>query len=259
MKKPPKQQPADPESAGGIPSLPSSPALPAGPSPGGGKLRLEWGEAGSLAENPNNWRRHSEEQLQSIRELLEDPEVGWAGVLLYNERTKRIIDGHARKKVSDPKAPVPVLIGNWSEQAEAKILATLDPVGQMAAGDAAAYAALVQSVEADGLWVRDLLHNTQAGLNAAATEPDDLDGAEGEAGAGAMLPAMECQPFEHHDYIMLMFRNDQDFQQACELLEIKKVQITYPGWLQKVGVGRVIDGAKAIAKLTERGRKDGVS
>ena len=37
------------------------------------KLRLEWVEAGSLAENPNNWRRHSQEQLQSIRELLEDP------------------------------------------------------------------------------------------------------------------------------------------------------------------------------------------
>jgi hypothetical protein len=147
-----------------------------------------------------------------------------------------------------------VLIGNWSEQAEAKILATLDPVGQMAAGDAAAYAALVQNVEADGLWVRDLLHNTQAGLNATAAEADDLDGAEGEAGAGTMLPAMECQPFEHHDYLMLMFRNDQDFQQACELLEIKKVQITYPGGLQKIGVGRVIDGAKAIAKLREGGK-----
>lgn len=70
-----------------------------------------------------------------------------------------------------------------------------------------------------------------------------------DAPPGAALPAMECQPFEHHDYIMLMFRNDQDFQQACELLGIKKVQITYPGGLQKVGLSRVIDGAKAIGKL----------
>jgi hypothetical protein len=65
---------------------------------------------------------------------------------------------------------------------------------------------------------------------------------------------MECQPFEHYDYIMLMFRNDQDFQQACELLEIQKVQIEYPGGLRKIGLGRVVEGAKAIAKLTE-GRK----
>ncbi len=48
--------------------------------------------------------------------------------------------------------------------------------------------------------------------------------------------------------IMLMFRNDQDFHQACEL-GIKKVQITYPGGWQKVGLGQVIDGAKAIRSL----------
>jgi len=42
------------------------------------------------------------------------------------------------------------------------------------------------------------------------------------------MPQMEVQPFEHYDYVMLMFRNDQDFQQACELLGIEKVQIEYP-------------------------------
>ena len=35
-------------------------------------LRLEWIEAGSLTENPLNWRRHSQEQLESIRELLQE-------------------------------------------------------------------------------------------------------------------------------------------------------------------------------------------
>ncbi len=146
---------------------------------------------------------------------------------------------------------MPVLIGNWSEAAEAKILATLDPVGAMAAGDAEAYAKLVEQVQADGLWVRDLIHNTRAELNAAGA-PDDPEDPDAP-GDGAALPAMECQPFEHYDYLMLMFRNDQDFQQACELLGIGKVQITYPGGLTKVGLGRVIDGPKAIARL--RGEK----
>ena len=81
-----------------------------------------------------------------------------------------------------------------------------------------------------------------------------MDGAEGDPAAGAMLPAMECQPFEHYDYIMLMFRNDQDFQQACEPLEIRKVAITYPGGLKKIGLGRVIDGPKAIERLSGRER-----
>ena len=114
-------------------------------------LRLEWIEAGSLSENPLNWRRHSQEQLEGIRELLQDSEVGWAGACLFNERTGRLVDGHARKQVVDPATPVPVLVGNWSPEAEAKILATLDPVGAMAAGDPAAYAKLVEMVQADGL------------------------------------------------------------------------------------------------------------
>lgn len=208
-------------------------------------LRLEWIEAGSLTENPLNWRRHSQEQLQSLRELLDDPQVGWAGACLYNERTGRLIDGHARREVVDPKTPVPVLVGSWSEEAEAKILATLDPVGAMATGDAAAYEALIARVQADGLWVRDLLHNTAAGLEAMAEEegdPPDADQAPG-------LPAMECQPFEHYDYLMLLFRHEQDFQRACEVLGIRKVEVTYPGGLKKIGLGRCIDGAKAIERL----------
>lgn len=210
-------------------------------------LRLEWIEAGSLTENPLNWRRHSQEQLNSLRELLDDPEVGWAGACLFNERTGRLIDGHARRSIVDAKTPVPVLVGSWSEEAEAKILATLDPVAALATGDQEAYRKLTEMVQADGLWVRDLIHNVGADL--AAQDTGEEPGDKGEEPGGSTLPLMECQPFEHHDYIMLMFRNDQDFQQACELLEIKKVQVQYPGGMFKVGLGRVIDGAKAVARL----------
>ena len=209
------------------------------------KLRLEWIEAGSLDENPLNWRRHSPEQLQSIRDLLNDPDVGWAGACLYNERTKRLIDGHARKTVTDPKQVLPVLVGDWSEEAEKKILATLDPVGAMAQGDSEAYAKLVEMVNAESLWVRDLIHNTQAGLVAA-----EVDDPEEQLEPSAVLPQMECQPFEHYDYIMLLYRNEQDFQQACEHLGIQRVQVTYPGGKQKIGLGRCVDGMKALKTLT---------
>ncbi len=60
---------------------------------------------------------------------------------------------------------------------------------------------------------------------------------------------MECQPFEHYDYIMLVFKNEQDFQQACERLDIRKVQVTYPGGLTKIGLGRVIDGPRVMRLL----------
>ena len=134
------------------------------------RLRLEWIEAGSLTENPNNWRRHSEEQLATVREVLEDPTVGWAGACLFNEGTGRLIDGHARKAVVDPATPIPVLVGNWSAAAEAKILATLDPVGTMAAGDQDAYRDLVAMVENSGRETEALLEETLASLDPLGAE-----------------------------------------------------------------------------------------
>jgi hypothetical protein len=48
------------------------------------------------------------------------------------------------------------------KNAERKILATLDPVASMAQGDPVAYEALISNVNAESLWVRDLIRNTAA-------------------------------------------------------------------------------------------------
>jgi len=133
----------------------TKPKVPASPSR---RCGLEWIEAGSLTENPLNWRRHSQEQLQSIRELLDDPQVGWPRLPV--QRADGPADRWPRRKqwsIQDARAGPG---RDWSEEAEAKILATLDPVGADGDGDAEAYRKLIESVEADGLWVRDLLHNT---------------------------------------------------------------------------------------------------
>jgi hypothetical protein len=110
------------------------------PPPG---LRLEWLDPDTLAPNPANWRRHPETQTTALRAALE--EVGWAGALLYNERTKRLIDGHARKELKKGQL-APVLIGSWTEEQERLILATLDPLAAMASADATALQALLADV-----------------------------------------------------------------------------------------------------------------
>src|SRR5438552_14111717 len=102
-------------------------------------LRLEWWVPDRLTDNPLNWRKHPDKQLSALKDVLAD--VGWAGALLYNERTKRLIDGHARKRISTAK--VPVLVGSWSEEQELKILATLDPLAAMAEADKDALDALL--------------------------------------------------------------------------------------------------------------------
>jgi hypothetical protein len=110
-------------------------------------LRLEWLSPAELAENPRNWRTHPPAQVAALTDALS--EVGWAGACLYNERTGRLIDGHARKKVALDQGSerVPVLVGSWSEEQEAKILATLDPLAAMAEADAAKLDALLRDVQ----------------------------------------------------------------------------------------------------------------
>lgn len=97
-------------------------------------LRLEYMYARDLTANPENWRTHPKEQMQVLQTAIDD--VGWAGALLYNERTKKLLDGHARLKLfAEAGGVVPVLVGSWDEVAERKILATLDPIGGMAETD----------------------------------------------------------------------------------------------------------------------------
>jgi hypothetical protein len=117
-------------------------------------LRLEWIEAGSLADNPRNWRRHPKGQMNALKATMD--EVGWAGALLYNETTQRLIDGHARKNAVDPRKIVPVLIGRWTPEQEKKILLTLDPLATMAEVDTVALEGLMEDVDLSGKGLEDL-------------------------------------------------------------------------------------------------------
>ena len=113
-------------------------------------LRLEWLMPDSLDPNPLNWRKHPPQQTNAMDALLfgEDG-VGWAGVLLYNEETGRLIDGHLRQELALKRNdPVPVLIGSWTEAQEKRILATFDPIAGMAQTDKEALDALLRDVEA---------------------------------------------------------------------------------------------------------------
>ena len=137
-------------------------------------LRLEYRSPAELAENPRNWRTRPDSQLTALADVI--AEVGWAGAALYNERTGRLIDGHARKKIALDQGceKIPVLIGSWDEATEAKILASLDPIGAMATADQGKLEALLREVstgsEALQQMLDDLAHN-------AGIIPPELTGA----------------------------------------------------------------------------------
>jgi DNA modification methylase len=138
-------------------------------------LRLEWVEAESLDDNPRNWRRHPEKQMAALRDVI--AEVGWAGALLYNEATGRLLDGHARKKLG---GKVPVLIGSWTEEQERTILTTLDPLAAMAEADGQVLDSLLREVDSDSENIQAMLadlakeHGLLPDVAAGRTDPDDI-------------------------------------------------------------------------------------
>lgn len=151
------------------PELPVPPLRP---------LRLEWLDPGELSPNPHNFRTHPEGQLRAVEDLI--GEVGWAGALLYNERTKRLIDGHARKELFAGKGAVPVLVGDWDETTEAKILATLDPVGAQAGTDQAKLVEVLALVSTESEAVKGLLADLQG-------KPAEVEAAKKGAGEEDVL------------------------------------------------------------------------
>jgi len=120
-------------------------------------LRLEWIDPKTLTPNPSNWRVHPPAQREALAGVLS--EVGWAGALLWNERTSRLVDGHLRLDVAlrENRDAVPVLIGNWTDAQEKEILATLDPIAAMAEADSAQLDALLREVNSGSAAVMDML------------------------------------------------------------------------------------------------------
>ena len=147
----------------------------------GHTLRLEWRSPSELAENPRNWRTHPQSQIEALEGVVS--EVGWAGACLYNEATGRLIDGHARRKIAQQQGceRVPVLVGSWTEEQEAKILATLDPIAGMAEADPVKLEELLRDVQTSSQAVADLLAELWE-ENKPDVMPDFQPGSEDDQG-----------------------------------------------------------------------------
>ena len=172
------------------------------------KLRLEWVEAGTLARNPANWRRHPDGQKAALSDVLNDPDVGWAGALLYNERTHRLIDGHGRLEVVAPDAVVPVLIGDWSEAAEKKILLTLDPLASMATADVDQLSALLEDVDLDTPALAELGKSLEKYLAPAGDGGDVAESAGVTPGAERYMIVVTCRDEMHQADLLDRFMQD---------------------------------------------------
>lgn len=116
--------------------------------------RLEFLDPAQLDDHPSNWKFHPPDQLDSLKTLID--ELGWLKPLVWNERSRKLIDGHGRKTLF-AGGPVPVYVVDLDPALEPKALATLDPSGWTSTIDKSKYDGLLKS--------HGLLDSTRDGVN----------------------------------------------------------------------------------------------
>ncbi len=139
--------------------------------------------ASQFLANPNNWRTHPQNQREAMRGALN--EVGWVQRVIVNRRTGYLVDGHERvwQALQNGDAAVPFVEVDLDEAEEAYVLATLDPIGAMAAADAAKLDDLLREVQSGEAGVQQMLAEVaeRAGVYAADSGlPDPLPPSEVE-------------------------------------------------------------------------------
>lgn len=123
-----------------------------------------------LMANPKNWRIHPMTQQEAVGNVLD--EVGWVQQVIVNKVTGHLVDGHLRVAlaISREEDTIPVTYVELSEEEEALVLATLDPLAGLAATDGAKLEELLQEANTSGEALQNLLDD----LSRSSAPPEDL-------------------------------------------------------------------------------------
>ena len=103
--------------------------------------------ANSLLSHPDNWRVHPENQSNALQGLID--QVGIAdAVLVYENDDKELmlIDGHLRKDLLGEEM-IPVLVTDLDEEEAKLILATHDPITELATQNDETLKRLLDNIE----------------------------------------------------------------------------------------------------------------
>lgn len=200
-----------------------------------------------LMDNERNWRVHPYAQKVAVAELLD--KVGIVGALTayHSERNGgalTLIDGHERR---DHEADWPTLVLDVTDKEADLLLLTLDPLSGLADMDGSQLESLLRDASTGTPALEDLLR--QLGVAARGMEDEEE---EELVDVGEGPPEMELQPFEHYDYIVVLFRDALDWASCVERFGLKKEATTLrDGKHRKIGRGRVIEGSKLLLELRE--------
>lgn len=139
-----------------------------------------YGEAApeQLVANERNWRTHPRAQSDALEGALR--KVGIVQNIVVNERSGKLLDGHLRVEmaISSGQPTVPITYVDLSDEEEALILATIDPVTGLAGTDQKLLDSLITDIRLSDLGM-ELGMGLNALLNSLSPDPS-LAAAEGE-------------------------------------------------------------------------------
>jgi hypothetical protein len=201
----------------------------------------------SLKPNPLNPNRHSAHQIRLLGEIIK--EQGWRNPITVSKRSGLIVRGHGRLEAALLIGCETVPIDSQDYQSDAAELADLladNRLSELAELDEDGLKAVLEKIKASDPDFDSIL---------TGFLQDDIDklyaaGADDPLADIETLPEMECQAFEHHDYLVFIFRDLREWQQALKLIGAP-MKVDYAIEKQSagkfIGLGRVLSGKRLLA------------
>jgi ParB-like chromosome segregation protein Spo0J len=183
--------------------------------------------------NPRNWRVHPLNQQNALKGVLE--EVGWVQEVIINKRTGNLVDGHLRCQLAarEGAKTIPVKYVDLSEEEEALVLSTLDPIAAMATTDRAKLDDLMRGIQSDNEQVQALVKEIAEKENLLIDGKDGFD--------FSALPDEDRAPFRQMTFTL----HDSQFEQVTEAMRVSKGMGTFEGSLNENSNGN------ALARICE--------
>jgi hypothetical protein len=201
---------------------------------------LRLADVTSLIPNPRNPNKHGDTQVALLAKVIRHQ--GWRAPITISKRSGFIVTGHGRLEAAKllQVAEVPVDEQDFATEADewAHVIAD-NRIAELA--------------DADRAMLRELAEELDTGDFDMGLTGFDAEALEElmTAAPPAQKAELEISPelFERHDYLVVIFENEMDWQVACERIGIKtvKCQPNETSTIQQTGIGRVITAETLFA------------
>lgn len=168
--------------------------------------------------------------------------------LIWNKRTGHIVGGHQRLKILKEAGikQVPIKVVDISEAEEKEMNLVLNNENIGGQWEALKLAKLKEEIQRTNPAVYDNLLIFKLKGEVVEEGVDEYD--KLQAATLDNHPEMEMFPYEHWDYIFVIFDDYRDFQVAIQKLGLKMVNHSLTS-KKKIGLGRCIKGKRLLELL----------